>query len=304
MHIILEGIDKSGKTTLAKYLSKELNMPIQKVSAPKIDPFIEYVNLLIDTKIPTIFDRFHIGEMVYGPIKRGKSQLDFRKRAIVEMLMNGLETYNIYCDGPVNVIARRFVEDKEDYLTVDEIPEVLEAYNHQIADSFCYWNSYHVGDDMSKVAENYQRRDVNEKQKWLEYRTVGNYNKAKYLFVGEKYGWEHNQPLIPFGNGQPGLMLYTALDKLGILKDSLVTNAKKDHRMIYQNDVALIDEILLPNVQIVIALGLSAYNIVNHAMRFREPKKWVIKTPHPAWAARKGLTIGQYTAIIKRALNI
>lgn len=305
----MEGCDKTGKSTLARFLSERLSMPIHKVSAPKGNPFVEYVDLLFDTKVPTIFDRFHIGEKVYGPLKRGKSDLDFRKMAAIEMVMSGLQTFNIYAEGPEKLIAKRFDEDGETFLSKEEIPQVLDLYDENIKKSMLLWHHYHIGDDMDKmleIAQWFLPKDLKEKRKWLSYRTVGNYEQAKYLFVGEGYGpnWQNNPPLIPFGNNDPGLWLYSALDKLGILKDSLITNAEKKHKMGTSNENAFIDEASLKDIEVIVPLGNNALNKIVSWLKSHDIEKKVVLINHPAWATRKGITINQYASIIKSKLGI
>jgi hypothetical protein len=75
--IILEGSDCSGKTTLAKELEK-CGYKIIHNGPPKEneDPLTVYEDQLdAAVKVPTVFDRLHIGEMIYGPILRGKSRI-------------------------------------------------------------------------------------------------------------------------------------------------------------------------------------------------------------------------------------
>jgi len=74
--IILEGPDCAGKTTLAKELEK-CGYKIVHNGPPKTDdPFREYALQIEESaKVNTVFDRLHIGEMIYGPILRGKSRI-------------------------------------------------------------------------------------------------------------------------------------------------------------------------------------------------------------------------------------
>ena len=90
MIIILSGIDKVGKTTLARQISKETGLPYVKFNPPKslkvIDPLLwsrdvvifhrtllEYFEKLVLSreKVGVIFDRFYPDEIVYSKIFRG-----------------------------------------------------------------------------------------------------------------------------------------------------------------------------------------------------------------------------------------
>ena len=78
MMIILEGPDNSGKTTLAKYLAWELDMPYVPSEGPEkypgeIDERILRYNKL---QLPAIFDRYPIiSHRIYWPIFHQKTGL-------------------------------------------------------------------------------------------------------------------------------------------------------------------------------------------------------------------------------------
>lgn len=83
MIIIVDGIDKVGKTTLCKLLSKEFGLNISKDdtryfgSHSNIDINTEkdntFVNLIEQGCLDNVvFDRFHMTEYVYSKVERGK----------------------------------------------------------------------------------------------------------------------------------------------------------------------------------------------------------------------------------------
>ena len=141
-YIILEGIDKSGKSTLAKYLSENLKIPIIKFSAPKGDPYSEYLEFLQNNKKPAILDRFYLGELVYGPIMRGKSGLNKSHQMVLESMCYNLKTINIYTSNEKDIIAKRFIDENETFLKVEQIPEVLKKYEEVIDKSSLNWWRY------------------------------------------------------------------------------------------------------------------------------------------------------------------
>lgn len=79
-HVILEGLDRSGKSTLSKAISHSFgyHVPVHYQKPEKLAiygmcpkkyqeaSFVEMFRLL-STDIPTIFDRAHLGEYVYSP---------------------------------------------------------------------------------------------------------------------------------------------------------------------------------------------------------------------------------------------
>jgi dephospho-CoA kinase len=142
-HIILEGCDLTGKTTLANYLSEKLHYPIVKFSSPKNDPYESYVNALM-TAQPTIFDRLYIGECVYGPIKRSKSYLSNERVMEIETLASQFETFNIYTVDTTENIKERYKERGDSYINEDEIESIVSEYEKQIQKSGLNWHRYTI----------------------------------------------------------------------------------------------------------------------------------------------------------------
>lgn len=79
MIIIVEGIDRVGKTTLCKKLSKKFNIQIFKnekflgkyIGADtEIELINEIINFVKTLNVNVIFDRLHLSEYVYGKMER------------------------------------------------------------------------------------------------------------------------------------------------------------------------------------------------------------------------------------------
>lgn len=94
MIILVDGIDRVGKTTLCRMLTDEFGIPSNKddtrylgthrdviVNTEKINTFMNLIENRCITNI--IFDRFHLTEYVYSAIERGfinKNMFDIDKR--------------------------------------------------------------------------------------------------------------------------------------------------------------------------------------------------------------------------------
>ena len=137
MIILLEGIDKSGKSTLANLLSKEFGLPIQHLSKPKTDDvFSEYLKMISEIKGPVIFDRTFLGEYVYATLWRGGckiTQEQFRilekkilDRACAEL---GLPLFLIYAYAPIEVIKERCIKENEEWLKQEQIETCFKLYS-------------------------------------------------------------------------------------------------------------------------------------------------------------------------------
>lgn len=70
MVILLEGVNGTGKTSLAKQLGKALNFPTIKFVAPVTDAF-DYFDLSVVKNTHLIIDRYHLSNWVYGSSEGG-----------------------------------------------------------------------------------------------------------------------------------------------------------------------------------------------------------------------------------------
>lgn len=316
MFVLIEGIDKTGKSTLSRELSKRLYYPVINRLKPKDNIFIECIDALSDWHEPMIIERFHASEVAYGPVKRGLIRFDFRQLKIIELYMRMLGTYNIYCTAPKEKLKDRFKVDDETFLTVDDIEPVLAGFeeflNHE---TLLEWDNYVIGDSYDelakKIAAKFTPDFIRRVEKFKEYRTIGNLE-GSTLIVGEKYGDKLLQPLIPFGNNNPGLMLFEAIEQSMLeWNDIIITNAFKHGFTDKQNYEALRDELFLPKVRTVVCLGNNAYDAVLRALAPERQMDLfgktgvmprVIKITHPSgyYSYRSGTAEG-YAELINHA---
>lgn len=153
MLIIVEGIDKSGKSTLIDYLSKNLNNAfVLKIgSRPKdsseeerkkiIDMYfkaLDFYRLVLqndDTNPILIMDRFYISELVYAA-KRGYDALDKTSMGddmrLLKEVIEGLDAILIYCRVDEDTLKENFAKDKEDYVVPEEITDIVSRYNRYV----------------------------------------------------------------------------------------------------------------------------------------------------------------------------
>lgn len=78
--VIVEGVDGTGKTTIAHQIAEAYDADYQHVGPPQDDmtPFAEHVMYALSTGETrrTVFDRFHLGTFAYGPVFRPENDLD------------------------------------------------------------------------------------------------------------------------------------------------------------------------------------------------------------------------------------
>ncbi len=306
MYIVLEGIDKTGKTSLAKFLSEKLNMPIVKFSQPKEHPYVEYMRFLLTDLRPVILDRFYLGERAYGPVKRGKSELSDDEIRNIEATMQAGNPFLIYCTSPAKRIRENFKKDGETYTTDDDIIPLKNAYQQAIRKSKLKWNKfdYRNDKDYKKIYRRilaWHQHHINGRigyKKLRELRVVGN-PFTKYLLVGDVCNTKlklNRDPklVIPFAFGKSADYLYKALELAKIDPSTIaITNLKK-----YHNGVeGIVREIIeLKRLKRVVFLGRSPKPCRTNGV----PS---VTIRHPSWAARFNYPIEQYAAELKLALT-
>jgi len=107
MLIIIEGPDKSGKTTLAKKIEERFHYQYAHFSAPGNDPASEYASFFEGISYPTVCDRSYFGERVYGPLLRGASKISDLQYAVIERICRLKGAIFIYASTPLKVCQAR-----------------------------------------------------------------------------------------------------------------------------------------------------------------------------------------------------
>ena len=273
--IVLEGIDKSGKTTLANYFATQ-GYKIIKCSAPTGDPYREYAEKILNADDNTVFDRLLWGEMVYGKIKRGGSLLDDNKFNNLELLLKARNATLIYCSADVNFLKAKFKSENETFTLENEIELVLTGYQgvrrvsilsvveHRIPTNKIYHLELKITPEVIKMS-----------------RYVGDLN-PEIVFVGEVnnenvYKINGYQDIsLPFDFGRSSELIKSTIKTLG-LKSYGLTNLIKFWN---NNSTMIFDELEVLKPRKIVALGELVYK--------RLSKKFdnVVKVWHPSYARR------------------
>lgn len=129
MFIIIEGCDRTGKTTIANILSDRLGIPIHSFSSKAGYSYNELQAFLKHISSPMILSRFHISEMVYGTLLRNKPGINDDQFIELNRIINLKGGYIIYCFASAEEVKSRFIKDKETSVSKDLIPNILDLFS-------------------------------------------------------------------------------------------------------------------------------------------------------------------------------
>lgn len=139
--IILEGIDGSGKSTFADLLETFVPEGYNIIRAHQ-GPlngtvFDEYVKPLVKiTKEDfLIADRWHIGEMIYGPIYRGSSKVGPYEHGLLESLLFSIGAAKVVMSPGISTVRKRLGDRGEDFLMAEHLKQVYDFYVQYAVDN-------------------------------------------------------------------------------------------------------------------------------------------------------------------------
>jgi thymidylate kinase len=143
MLVIIEGVDGVGKSTLANRLAEATGATQLHASQPKSNALEEYVQPLHDYLPSTVqdaydcrfderhvvCDRWHLGELVYGPIYRGGTIFDGTDSLErVEAFLDAVGAVVVYMTERKDTVMRRWNERGEDFLQPEHYDEAIARY--------------------------------------------------------------------------------------------------------------------------------------------------------------------------------
>lgn len=124
MIIILEGVDGSGKTTLARQIqAKFQNVEYHHEGVPPKDVHIlEHLGAVLDRYRGknVVIDRFALGERVYGPVVRGFDQLGDEGWKLIKRLISATGAMEVLCLPSYEVCHRSWSSGREEMFKKEE----------------------------------------------------------------------------------------------------------------------------------------------------------------------------------------
>lgn len=304
MLIIAEGIDGSGKSTLISQLAEELPEAVLLHRGPlKQHPMLEYefpfANYVPGAETSLLCDRWHVGELIYGPLYRGASQLTTAMRMHVDMLLLRLGAVKVAMDVPFETIQDRLSTRGEDFLQIQHRRLVYDAYQEQTAGAgWFHWkppSRRREGEQLAaliQLAQTVELRAI----PLIPFKTYVGPPSPKVLLLGDRRGPRRSdRPDYPWAfvpyRDTSGHFLLSALDAVGITSyDVGVANANEE------NLPALVKTLGDPKV---ITLGQNA-RIAAEKSQLDQ----ALCVEHPQYVRRfQNASMHEYGAMIAKVLD-
>lgn len=148
MIIIFEGPDGAGKSTMIEAVKQQhLNAGHAPESVqiwragpfpPDSDAWREYV-LPLTSLYPSrdwlvLIDRWHLGELIYGPLLRGQSRLSLEQRTWIEGYLRTFGAVMVHLTAREEELIRRLSDRGDDLIKAEHLPEILAGYAKYVGD--------------------------------------------------------------------------------------------------------------------------------------------------------------------------
>lgn len=110
--LIIEGADRIGKTTLAKDIAKELDVPYMHCGKPPagFDPVWWYLEPDIGTF--HVCDRFHLGYLVYQTIEGSMKRTPNEQVLLDSLLTHSLQAFTVVLCADPRLIQERWTSEE------------------------------------------------------------------------------------------------------------------------------------------------------------------------------------------------
>lgn len=146
MLLLIEGVDGTGKSTLAERLEAALsgfhrfdNVSLRHCGPLKQNPLDEYERDLDGYRpgfgLHVIYDRHLIGEDVYGPLYRDASAMDTAQRWHIEAYLNARGAVLVHLTHNLEVLADRHIESGEDFLKLSDLGLAAKRFQRVVSSS-------------------------------------------------------------------------------------------------------------------------------------------------------------------------
>lgn len=151
-HVVVEGPDGGGKTSLVSKLATRLSLPIHTRAStslggpvPQVDEWAIRDLRTMNRQPSSVYDRHPaISEPIYGPLVRGKAMGQLSNGEMVSRLRTRLmaRAFVVWCLPPFGVVQKNVSADRDMPGVVAHLPGIYLAYERLAArwkvNSFLY----------------------------------------------------------------------------------------------------------------------------------------------------------------------
>lgn len=159
--IFIEGVDNTGKTTLANKLVEVFGLDYKHNSKPQTDdPYQEYSDMIDGIRKDTVIDRAYLSEYVYSKLWRGGCVITTKQFEELDLQcqLRFEHVILIHATAPLEVIKERCVTEKEQLLKLDQVSQCAEWFEEIIGRcnlvTLKYDSSYQTPDEMVTKIKN------------------------------------------------------------------------------------------------------------------------------------------------------
>lgn len=135
--LILEGADCTGKTTLAKQITKKFNAPFCHLGLPPVGKrhWDLVREALLSNPVNTVYDRMVMGSLIFGTVKpdaHNQNAVNEPEFNAWLHLINNLGATLVLCIASEDTLLQRFRVRGDAYLNEAELEESAVAYRNLI----------------------------------------------------------------------------------------------------------------------------------------------------------------------------
>lgn len=138
MNIIIEGVDCTFKSTIAKKLSSKFDIPVVRGSSFELatgtNTELFNFNLELARLENTIIERFIYSNYVYATLYPKHTILTHEQRKNIEDLMRN-KSIIVYLTASPDVIIKRLEQRGDEYVTTDKVSDIIKMYNVAISEA-------------------------------------------------------------------------------------------------------------------------------------------------------------------------
>lgn len=302
MLVVVEGLDRTGKSTLSHQLANRHKLEYRHFDKPQRHPLDEYGRPLEAGLVEAVFDRYHWGETIWPEIFKRESEYDPAMHTWIELLLKSRGAVMVNAVRPVEEIIHACRVDDEP-VQDEQVHRAATLFNTAFHHSILYKFKWMLGDDkrvdqivtLAKLATSYADAALG-----ITPRIVGDVEAPSVLLVGDQVGPSSRDwtlPFVPYRNTSGHFLFNELAQDLRFARNVLVVNSMHPTNDDFEPVRQLWEQVGFPPI---VALG----NLARQRLELQNFKD-VKAVPHPQYVRRflRKNGPGWYLDEIRKAAN-